>query len=75
MRDSGMMRGTDEPEIRKPYTFRRAFNGIIERITFTRFDDGGAYVVGDNEDTFWEESEDAWKLALSDLKARGFIAE
>ena len=65
-------RRTMKVEIGRKYIFTRITNGIVERATFVRFDDGTAFVECGGDEVIWEEDEEAWQLALSDLHARGF---
>ena len=62
-------------EIGREYRFIRAGHGRSERAVFTRFEDGGAVVASEGAATIWEHAEDAWALALSDLRRRGFVIE
>lgn len=62
-------------EIDRDYPFVRNDGDRIERAEFTRFDDGSAIVKFDGHATIWENVEDAWELALSDLRGRGFVIE
>src|SRR5581483_2816903 len=62
-------------EIGRKYTFIRIANGIVVRATCVRADDGSAYVECGEDDVIWEDDEEAWRLALADLEARGFVVE
>jgi hypothetical protein len=62
-------------EIGREYAFVRNAQGTPEHATFIRFEDGSAVVDDDGGAVIWEESEDAWQLALSDLRSRGFLEE
>jgi len=59
----------------KAYRFTRRQNGIVEVATFTKFEDGSAYVESAEFEIIYEWEDDSWLKALQQLADKGFILE
>jgi hypothetical protein len=62
-----------KPKAEKPYLLVRSSEGCIEHTTYTRYSDGSADFVTDGFVHCYELRPDAWKKALVDLQAMGFV--
>ena len=63
----------DDPIIGRTYEFVRVEpDGSLSVAQCTRYDDGSAFVDDAQGATIWEESDEAWKMALADLRRRGY---
>jgi hypothetical protein len=64
-----------KPKIGKRYYFVRRMGETIERVEFTRHEDGSAGWWSEREEATFEEDPHAWKLALAQLAVEGFVLE
>ena len=62
-----------EPIIGKTYIFVRMRGGAFEHTEFTRYEDGSGGFLADGVCSVFECHPNAWRQALAELAARGFI--
>lgn len=63
----------DKPKADKPYDFVRVVEGAIEHTVFTRYSDGSACFITGGYIHGADNGPDAWRSALSQLQAMGFV--